>query len=129
MAGTLVSSVLSDGVNSTSTTNAIQGSAKAWVTFYGGYIGTAGVIRGSYNVSSITVNGTGDYRTNFTAAMPNTNYAVAISFVRGTGVAQDYGTPAQYSPDSTSYCRIFMAGSTGTGGITTGHNSVIIYST
>jgi hypothetical protein len=49
----------------------IQGSAKAWVNFNG----TASTITGSYNVGSLTKNGTGDYRINFTTAMPNTNYS------------------------------------------------------
>lgn len=73
MAGTLTISTLSDGTNSTSSTNCIQGSAKAWVNFNG--TGTV-AIRGSYNVSSITDNGTGDYTINFTTAMPNANYSV-----------------------------------------------------
>lgn len=75
MAGTLTISTLSDGVNSTSSTNCIQGSAKAWVNFDGGRVNTAGTIYGSFNVSSITVVTTGKYTINFTTAMPNTNYA------------------------------------------------------
>lgn len=46
---------------------------KAWVNFNG--TGTV-AIRASYNVSSITDNGTGDYTVNFTNAMPDANYAV-----------------------------------------------------
>lgn len=74
MAGTLTISTLSDGTNSTSATNCIQGSAKAWVNFNG--TGTV-AIRASYNVSSITDNGTGDYTVNFTNALPDANYCVA----------------------------------------------------
>jgi hypothetical protein len=73
MAGTLTISTLSDGINSTSSTNCIQGSAKAWVNFDG--TGTP-AIRTSYNVSSITDNGTGDYTVNFTNAFANTSYVV-----------------------------------------------------
>jgi hypothetical protein len=76
MAGTLTISTLSDGTNSTSATNCIQGSAKAWVNFNG--IGTV-AIRASYNVSSITDNGTGDYTVNLTTAMPNANYAINVN--------------------------------------------------
>lgn len=72
MAGTLVITTLSDGTNSTSATNCIQGSAKAWVNFNG--TGTV-AIRASYNVSSITDNGTGDYTINFTNAFADVNYA------------------------------------------------------
>ena len=74
MAGTLVLTTLSDGTNSTSATNAIQGSAKAWVNFNG--TGTV-AIRASYNVSSITDNGTGDYTVNFTNALSDANYCVS----------------------------------------------------
>lgn len=74
MAGTLTISTLSDGTNSTSSTNCIQGSAKAWVNFNG--TTSPGTIRASYNVGSVTKNGTGDYTVNFATAMPDANYAV-----------------------------------------------------
>jgi hypothetical protein len=46
---------------------------RAWVNFNG----TSTVaIRASYNVSSITDNGTGDYTVNFTTALADANYAV-----------------------------------------------------
>jgi hypothetical protein len=45
---------------------------KAWVNFNG--TGTV-AIRASYNVSSITDNGVGDYTVNFTTAMVDANYA------------------------------------------------------
>ena len=47
---------------------------KAWVNFNGS--GTV-AIRDSYNVSSITDNGNGDYTVNFTIAMANANYTTA----------------------------------------------------
>jgi hypothetical protein len=46
---------------------------RAWVNFNG--TGTV-AIRASFNVSSITDNGAGDYTVNFTNAMPDVNYAV-----------------------------------------------------
>ena len=46
----------------------------AWVNFNG--TGTV-AIRASYNVSSITDNGTGDYTVNFTNALTDANYAVS----------------------------------------------------
>jgi hypothetical protein len=54
----------------------MPGAAKAWVNFNG--TGTV-AIRASFNVSSITDNGTGDYTVNFTTAMVDANYAAAIS--------------------------------------------------
>lgn len=51
----------------------IAGSAKAWVNFNG----TGAVaIQDSFNVTSITDNGTGSYTVNLTAAFPTANYAV-----------------------------------------------------
>ena len=47
---------------------------RAWVNFNG--TGTV-AIRASFNVSSVTDNGTGDYTVNFTNALPDANYAVA----------------------------------------------------
>ena len=49
---------------------------RAWVNFNG--TGTV-AIRASFNVSSITDNGTGEYRVNFINAMPDANYA-ALAF-------------------------------------------------
>ena len=71
MAGTLTISTLSDGTNSTSATNPIRGSAKAWVQF-----ASAGTIpsNGSYNVSSVTRNSVGNWTVNFTNPLPNTSY-------------------------------------------------------
>jgi hypothetical protein len=45
---------------------------RAWVNFNG--TGTV-AIRASFNVSSITDNGTGDYTINFTTAMSDANYS------------------------------------------------------
>ena len=64
---------ITNGTDSITVEGAVKGSAKAWVNFNG-----TGVvaIRASYNVSSITDNGTGDYTVNFTTAMPDANYEV-----------------------------------------------------
>lgn len=71
MAGTLTIGTISDGTNSASVTDAIMGSARAWVNFNGV---TTATVRASYNVSSVTRNGTGDYTVNFTSSMPDSNY-------------------------------------------------------
>jgi hypothetical protein len=78
MAGTIVANTLNtDTVGGVFTTqNAVTGIAKAWVNFNG--TGTV-AISGSFNVSSITDNGTGNYTVNFTTAMPNSNYSVSGS--------------------------------------------------
>ena len=51
----------------------MSGAAKAWVNFNG--TGTV-AIRSSFNVTSITDNGVGDYTINFTTAMADTEYAL-----------------------------------------------------
>jgi hypothetical protein len=73
MAGKIVASTINDDTGVLATQNGMTGIAKAWVNFDG--TGTPS-IRGSFNVSSITDNGTGDYTVNFTTAMPNANYCV-----------------------------------------------------
>jgi hypothetical protein len=71
--GTLKLNTISNlaGTKTVPSETAIAGSAKAWVNFNG--TGTV-AIRDSFNVTSITDNGTGDYTVNFTTAMANTNY-------------------------------------------------------
>ena len=52
---------------------------RAWVR----YNGSAQTITASFNVSSVTYNGTGDYTVNFTNALSDANY----SFVTGNAVS------------------------------------------
>ena len=73
MAGTLTISTLSDGTNSTSTTNLTKAPCVAWVNFNG----LAGAsIRASYNVSSVTFVSTGNYTITFTNALSDANYCI-----------------------------------------------------
>jgi hypothetical protein len=92
MAGTITVSTISDGSVSTSSTNCIQGSAKAWVNF-NGTLSTPITPRGSYNVGSVTKNGTGDYTVNFTNAMPNVNYCW-LGIAKGIDGAVNYNYPS-----------------------------------
>jgi hypothetical protein len=96
MAGTIVADtiqadststlVLKNGVANTPPT--IQDNAgtqigtfcRAWVNFNG--TGTV-AIRASFNVTSITDHGTGDYTVNFTNALPDASYAFLGSCGRG----------------------------------------------
>jgi len=71
---------------------------RAWVNFDG--TGTV-AIRASYNVSSITDNGTGDYTVNFTTALVDANYSVTATTttkpaLTGTTVCEilNTGTPS-----------------------------------
>jgi hypothetical protein len=87
MAGTIVSDTIQDGAGaSTSTTNIINGSAKAWAKFNGnGSISS----NASYNASSIVRNSTGNYTVNFTTAFSDTLYAttgcISYDLTTGTG--------------------------------------------
>ena len=102
---TLVTQNISNGTVSTSSENVIQGSAKAWVNFNGQ--GTV-AIRSSYNVSSITDNGTGDYTINFTNALPNADYAAVGSCWYQSG---SYGVflNARYGTPTSSACQILCS--------------------
>jgi len=80
-----------DGSRSVPVNTVAQGSAKAWVNFNG--TGTV-AIRASFNVSSITDNGTGDYTVNFTASMPDANYALSGTSCDTTATSTTLLTPA-----------------------------------
>jgi len=73
---------------------------KAWVNFNG--TGTV-AIRASYNVSSITDNGTGDYTVNFTTALADANYsAVCGSSDEGIVNSDTMVNPYTWSSSSVS---------------------------
>lgn len=73
---------------------------RAWVNFNG--TGTV-AIRASFNVSSITDNGTGDYTVNFTTAMPDANYALAGSAGSGaSGSAYGMSFPETAVPTASA---------------------------
>ena len=122
MAGTVVADtlqaaststlVLKNGVANTPPT--IQDSAgteigtlcRAWVNFNG--TGTV-AIRASFNVSSITDNGTGDYTVNFTTAMPDANYSVSGSLEYRTCFMTNDDT----TPRTTTAVRLKNSGFSG----------------
>ena len=75
--GTLKADTLTHSTAGSLATNyVVEGSKKMWCNFQG--TGTA-AIRDSFNTSSITDNGTGDYRFTFTNAMNNVNYSTDCS--------------------------------------------------
>jgi len=82
---------------------------KAWVNFNG--TGTV-AIRDSYNVSSITDNGTGEYTVNFSTSMPNANYSVSSMSSSTTGSSVGFMclyTWAGSAPTTSSF-RVATAG-------------------
>jgi len=125
MAGALTISTLNNDTGVLQTQNGMTGIAKAWVNFNG--TGTV-AIRGSFNVSSITDNGTGDYTVNFTTAMPNANYVITGSArendstsrngtmlgTTGQTVANTYMTTGArvavfYPPDGAAYDAVVVS--------------------
>jgi hypothetical protein len=69
---------------------------RAWVNFDG--TGTV-AIRASYNVSSITDNGTGDYTVNFASSMPDADYSAVVTAYRA-GDAGYVGSTSSYATGS-----------------------------
>ena len=78
---------------------------KAWVNFNG--TGTV-AIRDSYNVSSITDNGTGDYTINFTNAMSDANYAAVATNNLSNSVSSISDAVATYATTSVDY-KLFLS--------------------
>lgn len=67
-------------------TNEQKQIAKAWVNF-NGTTASPSTIRSSYNVSSITKNGAGDYTVNFSTAMADANYSTGACSIQNAGVS------------------------------------------
>ena len=80
----IIATTLSNGSVSVPTATVVNGSAKAWVNFNG--TGTV-AIRDSFNVASLTDNGTGSYTINFSSAFSATDYAVPASATKAGGPA------------------------------------------
>jgi hypothetical protein len=68
--------------------NGVTVTALAWVNF----VGSTGAIGASYNVSSITRNGTGDYTVNFTNALSSASYAPLAMSRNGNIAGLNQGT-------------------------------------
>ena len=93
----LTTSTLNAASGVLATQNGMTGIAKAWVN----YNGDAQTITGSFNVSSVTYNGTGDYSINFTTAMPNANYA-AVGGSRRSATSGDGNMTMQIPTQGTT---------------------------
>lgn len=112
----------SAGNNDSTPAEIASGRAKAWIQFDG--TGTV-AIRTSYNVASLTDNGTGDYTITFTTAMADANYAVV-------GMTSESGNPNRMMAqreDSTIVNTSVRVGTFTTGGSVSDelHNSVVVF--
>jgi hypothetical protein len=104
MAGTLVLDTIQDGSgNSTSATNPIRGSAKAWVAFGGMSTGPYNVVYNSHGVSSVTRLAAGSYRVTYTTPFPTNDVCVTLG---GTdnGLLEAALVALYYN--SATYCNI-----------------------
>jgi hypothetical protein len=73
--------------------------AKGWINFNG--TGTV-AIRSSYNVTSLTDNGTGDYTVTWDIDFSNANYAIIATVGRGAGAATGFFALAPDGADSAA---------------------------
>lgn len=88
--------------NDSTTQSSGQQVAKAWARFNSSS-GSATTIT-SYNVSSITVIGTGQYTYAFSSALSNANYAVAFGSGTGSiGVGDSAGQDRMYATSTTGF--------------------------
>ena len=93
---TLVVSNINDGTTTVPATYVTNGSAKAWVNFNG--TGTIAA-RDSFNLSSLTDNGTGQYTVSLSAAMASADYCWQVN---AQDVNNGMGVPtAQADPTRT----------------------------
>jgi hypothetical protein len=88
-----------------------QQAVKAWVNFNG--TGTV-AIKESYNVSSITDNGTGDYTVNFTTPLVDGNYALVGTTGNNTTSMHVVMQPVTLQSPSTTAVRIQTPSADGT---------------
>jgi hypothetical protein len=92
---TLVTQTISNGTISTSSTNVIQGSAKAWVK--ASWNGSTLTVNASYNMSSVTRTASNSFTFVMTNALTDANYAVV-----GSCVFSGTYTGAQFVPTINS---------------------------
>jgi hypothetical protein len=109
MAGTITTSVIQNDTSSPPTfrNNSVEIGTlcRAWVNFNG--TGTV-AIRASFNVSSITDNGTGEYTINLTNAMPDTNYILVGNQRTAGNFSLLYPAFTEVAPTTTS-AKIYTA--------------------
>lgn len=94
-------------LNGTVNAPGLANGVKAWVNFNG--TGTV-AIRSSFNVTSITDNGVGDYTVNFTTAMADVNYSAVMSGSTPSGGGSTNGfTTFEFLTNSTTLARTTSA--------------------
>jgi hypothetical protein len=106
MAGTIVANTINTDTGLFSTQNAYLGIAKAWINF-NGTTSSPSTIRSSFNITSVTKTGTGQYNLNFTTAMADANYVV-VSFAKDVNISVigGAGIDGTTAPTTTTYAKV-----------------------
>ena len=90
------------GNNSIATSVVANGSAKAFVNLSGD---STVSIRGSYNTSGVTDNGTGDYTFAWSSSMSDINYTSSGAGGQGSTALINVSQPENATPPATGSCR------------------------
>jgi hypothetical protein len=99
--------------------------AKAWVNFNG--TGTL-AIRDSYNIASVTDNGTGDYTVNFATAFSNADYAFIGGNARESSTDLTNIGPDHNNPTKTASTLRICAKRGGQSKVDCDHIAIMVYS-
>ena len=113
---TTAGSIVVTGEGNSTTTNLQQGLLKAWINFGTG----SATIRDSFNHSSVTDNGTGDFSPVITNAFSNINYSQTIVVSRLTDcTADNINTNNSSGGDVAPTTTVYRLGALkpGTGGV------------
>ena len=101
MAGKIVADTLEHSTAGSVTTDyVVNGSAKAWMQLNG--TGTI-AIQGSFNTTSATDNGTGDYTQTFSSALANNDFSVVSD---GSVINDTFNQGTAASSPTTTTCRV-----------------------
>ena len=110
-------SIAVTGEGNSTTTNLQQGLDKMWIFFDGS--GTVAT-KDSFNATSLTDNGTGDYTVDIVNDMGNANYAyfLTVSQLRHTGTGSNFrgnGYPGPVTASAIRVATLFITATDGSG--------------
>ena len=103
---TSANAVTVTGENGSTQTSLQQGLAKAWISFNGSTADASTNlvgVNGSFNVSALEDDGTGDYDVLFTNNMGNTNYSVTSGGTRNASNTAQAGFYQKHNVATTGY--------------------------
>lgn len=96
---------ITDGTTTVGTSYVVNGSAKAWINFNG----STNTIKKSFNIASLTDNGTGQHDGNFTSNMDSINFSAPACSKTGGGA----GDKPYTEPDNASNISVIIYNSSG----------------